>query len=280
MAAIRSKFNVYSDFYVYIYFRLDGSPCYVGKGYRERWISHKRKSCNKHLAAIIKNSGGDLPVVKIRQGLTEVQANEIEVALIKAIGRKANGGPLVNQTDGGEGARGRKMPAEEIERRKAILNRPDIKAKMVASHKGQPSGRKGKKVSPETLAKIIVALKDRGPHTEETKLKMSISQTERWACDPFRREKQRQIQLERYSDPEERRRTGAAIAAAFAKPENEGKNRIGSLARWSDPAQKEKLRGEMLERYSDPEERKKQSERMKLWWAERKIAMEAESASS
>ena len=93
-------------FYVYIAFRLDGSPCYVGKGKGKRYLSHLRRSHNPWLRRIVAKAGGAIPIVVIRSGLSEPEAFEIEVALIRAIGRKGSG-PLVNMTDGGEGVAGR-----------------------------------------------------------------------------------------------------------------------------------------------------------------------------
>lgn len=145
------------DFYVYVYFRPNGVPCYVGKGRGRRWLAHLAKSPNRHLTAIIKASGGDLPILKIREGLTDSEAFLIEVAFINAIGRKANGGPLVNQTDGGDGSAGRKMTTEEKRKRREILNRPETKEKMRISHLGKPSPRKGIKASQETCEKLRIA---------------------------------------------------------------------------------------------------------------------------
>jgi hypothetical protein len=59
---------------------------------------------NKHLARIIKKAGGELPMVKVQEDLPSAEAFEMEIALIKAIGRGKNG-PLVNLTDGGDGLR-------------------------------------------------------------------------------------------------------------------------------------------------------------------------------
>lgn len=91
-------------FYVYVFFRPDtGQPCYVGKGHAGRWLY--KKHTNRHLQALLKKFG-DLIRVKARQELTEAEAFEIEVAWIKAIGRRDLGtGPLVNQTAGGEGVK-------------------------------------------------------------------------------------------------------------------------------------------------------------------------------
>jgi len=101
------------QFYVYMYYRpWDGSPCYVGKGTRDRWLSHAKygvRLANKNFANIFKKAqslGLEVLKSKIRENLTEQEAFEIEISIIKLIGRKENGGPLVNLTDGGEGVSG------------------------------------------------------------------------------------------------------------------------------------------------------------------------------
>lgn len=142
--------------YVYVVFRLDGEPCYVGKGKRGRWKQHITKSHNSHLQRIFAKAGGDLPIVKVREGLTDADACETEIALIAAIGRVKNGGPLVNFTDGGEGSSGLVQSKETVAKRVAKL--------------------RGKKHSPESYARagraVSVALKGRSgaKWSEERKL--------------------------------------------------------------------------------------------------------------
>lgn len=106
--------NVY---YVYVYFRPNGIPCYVGKGKDKRWLRHFVYTANRHLRNLIAKHG-DLPVIKIRENLSAKEASEIEIALIKVIGRTVNGGPLVNMTDGGDGAPGWKHSKAFIARLK------------------------------------------------------------------------------------------------------------------------------------------------------------------
>ena len=102
------------DFYVYVIFRPNGIPCYVGKGQHRRWLEHAKGSCNQHLTNIYKLAGGALPAIKIREDLTETEAFDIEKVFIVAIGRKTTGGPLVNLTDGGEGVSGMKQSEHAI----------------------------------------------------------------------------------------------------------------------------------------------------------------------
>ena len=100
------------DFYVYVIFRPSGEPCYVGKGKGNRWKQHAKHSYNPNLKRIYANAGGDLPIIKFRDGLTDAEAIVLEMALIAAIGRKKDGGPLVNLTDGGDGPIGMVLSAE------------------------------------------------------------------------------------------------------------------------------------------------------------------------
>lgn len=144
--------------YVYILFRPNGIPCYVGKGIGNRWLSHERKTHNSHLERIIRQAGGSLPKIKVREGLTDSEARKTEIAFIAAIGRRAHGGPLVNFTDGGEGiagfdhaestkqkmsaaAKGKQKSPEHIEkmRLRMIGNVPsaETRAKLSAAHSGR-----------------------------------------------------------------------------------------------------------------------------------------------
>lgn len=143
------------DFYVYVKFRpWNCVPCYVGKGHGKRAFSHEAKSHNPHLERIIRKAGGELPTVFPREGLTEAEAFETEVALIKAIGRKKNGGPLVNMTDGGEGVSGFVPSPEQI-------------AKQISCHTGR-------KRSAETRARMSIAQRGR-TYSPEAIEKMRMS---------------------------------------------------------------------------------------------------------
>ncbi len=71
-------------FYVYIYFKLNGTPCYVGKGMGNRFKVHLTRTHNPRLASEITKAGGLLPVVIVRAGLTDEEAQETERAFIRA----------------------------------------------------------------------------------------------------------------------------------------------------------------------------------------------------
>lgn len=145
--------NIY---YVYIYFRLNGIPCYVGKGQTDRIDFHEKagdRHHNKWLARIIAKAGGSLPKVKVRENLSEAEAFETEIALIAVIGRGKKG-PLVNLTDGGEGTSGmrhsksarekcraakigKKLSEEHIAKIKASRSSPEDRARMGEANKGR-----------------------------------------------------------------------------------------------------------------------------------------------
>lgn len=94
--------------YVYLLFDHRCYPRYVGVGQDKRCYSHLKIALNgskSHKSEMIRNSMKEIDdyiVVFIREDIFINEAFEIEVALIKAIGRYPNG-PLLNLTDGGAG---------------------------------------------------------------------------------------------------------------------------------------------------------------------------------
>jgi hypothetical protein len=101
------ELKIVKDYYVYVLFRECGTPFYVGKGRLNRWLDHERKKPRRpthkdHLIAKIKREGIPIHKEKLKEGMTNEDALDLEIRTIKAIGRYPKG-PLLNGTDGGEG---------------------------------------------------------------------------------------------------------------------------------------------------------------------------------
>lgn len=191
-----------NKFYVYVAFRPNGIPCYVGKGSGDRWKIHFTRCSNPHLNNIIKRANNNLPIVIIKDGLNEQEAFEIEKAFIAALGRETDGGPLVNLTTGGEGSSGR-VETLEMRARRSLLRRSLGKewqkrnnaarkrALTAEVRKRIGDAQRGRKRSDEFKAKISAATKGRKlskahieatrrgnlgkKRSEETRLKQSLS---------------------------------------------------------------------------------------------------------
>lgn len=153
--------NPSAIFYVYLLFRLDGRPCYVGKGKGMRWRHHGKYGRNRHLLNIIKAAraeGRELHRVKVRENMSEPEAFLLERELIAFYGREdIDTGILVNLTDGGDGVAGYKATSET--RAKLVLKRrlrppmsQDTRAKISASSTGR-------KKTPEQRASLSAAQK-------------------------------------------------------------------------------------------------------------------------
>ena len=86
-------------YYVYGYFREDGTPYYIGKGCLKRaWAWHRT----------VKKPKDSTRIKILLDNMSEEEALEAEKDLVSLLGRKKNGtGCLWNLTDGGQGTSGR-----------------------------------------------------------------------------------------------------------------------------------------------------------------------------
>lgn|ERR1039458_1620726 len=176
-------------FYVYVIFRPNGIPCYVGKGKGNRWMGDTARSrYNPHFAAIIKKAKMDnqeLTRIKVRENLTEDDAFQIEVALIAAIGRRKNGGCLVNMTDGGEGL---SNPSTEVRAKMSAKAKARITPELIARvrtigilSKGIPKSAQmrerlrivkiGVKATLEHRAAVVAGIKAMDPEKRKARIK-------------------------------------------------------------------------------------------------------------
>ena len=158
--------------YLYRHVRLDKQEVfYIGigsdKNYKRAYI---KKNRTKHWYNIAKN-GYEVEIML--DNLTWEEACEKEKEFIKLYGRKdLNEGTLVNMTDGGEGALGRKHTNKTIEKfrdlAKNLVRDEEFKLKC-------GSGMRGKKHSNETKQKMSKSQKERNYaplgsiHSEEYK---------------------------------------------------------------------------------------------------------------
>jgi hypothetical protein len=198
--------SVDRGFYIYVIFRPTGAPCYVGLGKGDRWKKHFRSKTNIHLNRIIKKFAGAVPVVKMREGLTFKEAAAIEVALIAAIGRETNGGPLVNLTDGGEGVAGL-IHSEQSRKQMSLAKKGRPGKKLNAESRARISEKNtGRERTPEALAKMSTAHKRRGAAIN-SKLRGLITEAMR---TPETRERCRQSALGRVHSAETRAKMSQA----------------------------------------------------------------------
>jgi len=153
--------NNLADSYVYVLFRADGTPFYVGAGRKSRWADHEKHARYglgpdvprlNIIREMTKAGFNGIPKVKIAEGLTHQEARVREMALIAVIGRHPNG-PLTNQTPGGDGYRDQpvELRAKTIARNRARVWTPEMREKAAASLRG-------KKLSPESIAKRTAAM--------------------------------------------------------------------------------------------------------------------------
>lgn len=181
-------------YYIYVYldtrkkgsysfgeFHFEYEPFYVGKGIKDRYLSHLkiakgiRKGKNNLVVSKIKsilNDGFDPTIVKIFENLTKDNYNIYEISVIKLIGKSCDGlGTLLNTTDGGDGGitwigdhhnKGKKLK-EIIGDEKAVKLRNKLSeyaSKRVGElnpnfgNKGELNPNFGKKRSQETIEKI------------------------------------------------------------------------------------------------------------------------------
>jgi NUMOD3 motif-containing protein len=256
-----------SDSYVYIIFRPNGIPCYVGKGRGDRWKRTIQRAHNPHLTAIAKQAGGDLPLVKIRYGLTDQESSSIEMAFISAIGREENGGPLVNLTDGGEGTSGAVMTQEWRKNRSAKAKEMWKNPDQIKRHADRMSGnsyRKGAQLTQEHRSKIAKSLIGNNRtlgfvHTEESRKNMSIAAKGRPKSLEHRAAIGRaHIGMKR--SEESRKRMSAAQQGKTMSLETREKIRLSALGKTRSDETRAKMRSKTTERWKNPEYAKKVSE--------------------
>lgn len=173
------------DFYVYVLFSpLTGLPFYIGKGSGRRWREHEMRGerhRNPLIRAMLRSAGGrEIPKVKIREGLFEAEAFEIEIAFISALGLRKSGGWLLNLTEGGAGSsgivgpnRGKVLSSIHRERiRQALLGRKHTEESRAKMSKAVKAARARKPLSEESRERMKAAAKRRAPASQAARQKL------------------------------------------------------------------------------------------------------------
>jgi group I intron endonuclease len=144
-------------------FQFNFKPIYVGKGKDWRLVHHKNNPPKSHFGNTIRkiiSEGLSPEIIKVQDCISEQDAFNLEIRLIKLIGRLDKGtGPLLNMTDGGEGASGH-IKSQELR-------------KLISLQKSLLVGDKnpffGKHHSEETKLKLS------GPKSESHKINLSLN---------------------------------------------------------------------------------------------------------
>jgi hypothetical protein len=152
------------QFYIYLHFKPDSTPFYVGKGSggRGNSLHPSIRYHNKWHQRIVEKYGKENITIDIIPCIDESEAFEQEQLFISMC--RNQGHVLCNLTDGGEGPSGYKQSEEEKEKhRQANLNKKRTPEQIenirhgqlghIAWNKGKPSPLKGKKRKPESIEK-------------------------------------------------------------------------------------------------------------------------------
>lgn len=192
------------SFYVYVLYRPDGTPFYVGRGTGARWLCHERNAQvgkikgnpEKHsLILRILRSGQALDKRKYATGLTTKAASSLEIRLIKRWKRIVDGGWLLNKTTGGQrGIPGHKHSAatrlKMSKSMRGIKRSPASRRRMSLAQKGRSfavqvramrTANTGRPLSKEHRRKLSLAKKGR-PHSRAHVAKLRGQKRSEAAC--------------------------------------------------------------------------------------------------
>lgn len=199
--------NFNSDFCVYVFLNpskpgiykydnlsFDFEPIYVGKGKINRPKNHlfRYKNGKSYFYNKLKKivGEGNEPVwIIVKDGLSEREAFDEEIRIIKLIGRKSNGGTLTNLSHGGEGQTGYRHRDESKEKiSNSLKNNKDWLEKMksqeyrdklsksLMGHEGYGKGVPRTEEVKDKIRKSVTGDKNHfygKTHSEELKKKMS-----------------------------------------------------------------------------------------------------------
>ena len=162
-------------------------PFYVGKGKGARSISHLRLKRYNNPSKVSRieelvQLGYELTdfIIKIKEGLYEKDAFEVEQKTITSIGRLCDGtGPLTNLTIGGDGGDTfTNNPNKELirDKCKTMLGKKHSEATLALIKKNHPKYWLGKKQSEQTIQKRADKIRGRPSEKKGTRLSESTKQ--------------------------------------------------------------------------------------------------------
>ena len=148
-------------------------PIYIGKGQNNRMFTHLNDSkrykyyfYNKLNKMILEEN---IPlIVKLKEFESEEEAIDLEIKLIKYLGRKKSGGLLYNMTDGGDGVSGyvytddvkEKMSIKAVENKNHLRLQDYWNKNIILSGKNHPMyGKKHKQSSIDKMIEIKTGIK-------------------------------------------------------------------------------------------------------------------------
>ena len=294
------------DRIVYILFREDWTPFYVGKGEIDRPSDHfweAKTGCTCYKCNIIREtvtSVGHVPTIVLAKDLTDPQTCAMESLLIAAIGRKDKGlGPLVNLTDGGDGMRGYVWSEETKRKHKETLSRPDVKVRQIQGtidaharpevkekrrrHFDDPLVKaKRSKSAKEAHARPEVKENQRRASKEsnsrpEVREKISVSMVAVNA-DPEFKKKQRDGLIKKLNEPEVKARQSAGLKASNKKPEVIERRRNSAIAALAPPEVREKISKNTSKALNQPGVQDRRLEKYRQTLAKRKADPELQAA--
>jgi hypothetical protein len=271
--------------YVYIWYRPDWTPFYVGIGKTpSRWnpCRAKDKDRNPLCMKIIRKHGAKNLHVQTLRGLSWGEACAKERSLIAHFGRISDGGLLANFTDGGEGVlapslevleskRARLLePSNPMRRSHIKLNTdPEIKARRLESLRSDDCRNKQRAITTKRWQnpdmKQAISEKMKSVWEERRRLSPPKEAAKKRTKEELA-EYRRELLRVRNADPEYTAKRVTALKASSEKI-SAGVNRSQKkrLATLATPEVQAKLRKPKTEAHN-----RKVSEAKKLWWAKRK----------
>lgn len=220
-----------NDFYVYALMDCDlQTPFYIGKGRRQRIGQHRTEALrgesgvkNERIREVVATIG-HLPAVVVASDLTEAQAFDLEAKTILEIGRADLGlGPLLNLTDGGEGATGYKQTPEERRKKSIAHSTPEMVA-LKRAHYRRLSSQPGWQERLSNIARRV-----REDPFVATRLLSTMREV---FAKPEVQERRRRSVCETLRRPEVRARLSESARRACERPEVRFAKVAAARARW------------------------------------------------